>query len=76
MKNWSDIEYSKQRVISNTKIAPGSHLLKFHKNYSFIAGQVVALGVNTEIEPRLYSIASAETDELVTILYSEREKVR
>lgn len=74
MKNWFDIEYTKQRVISNVKIAPGSHIIKFHRNDPFIAGQVVALGVNTEIEPRLYSIASAETDDLITILYSEREE--
>lgn len=73
MTNWSDHNYSKQRVISNVKIAPGSHLLKFHKNHHFSAGQVIALGINTEIEPRLYSIASSETDDLITILYSERE---
>ncbi|MGE0078472.1 MAG: ferredoxin--NADP reductase [Bacteroidales bacterium] len=72
MKNWSDIEYSKQRVISNTRIAPGAYLLKFHRNYNFIAGQVIALGINTQIEPRLYSIASAENDDLISILYSEK----
>jgi len=73
MKSWFDIEYAKQRVISNERIAPGSHFLKVHRNHKFIAGQVIALGISTEIEPRLYSIASAETDDLITILYSERE---
>ncbi|BDX37451.1 ferredoxin--NADP(+) reductase [Tenuifilaceae bacterium CYCD] len=72
MKSWSDIEHSKQRVISNERIAPGSHLLKLHRNHKFIAGQVIALGISAEIEPRLYSIASAENDDLITILYSEK----
>lgn len=72
MKNWSELEYSEQRVISNTRIAPGAYILKFRRQCTFIAGQVIALGINTQIEPRLYSIASSETDELVSILYSER----
>lgn len=66
------MDFDLQRVISNTAIAPGSYIIKFKRNYPFFAGQVVALGVSRDIEPRYYSIASAETDELISILYSER----
>ncbi|MGD9977399.1 MAG: ferredoxin--NADP reductase [Bacteroidales bacterium] len=72
MKSWAEIEYNPQRVISNSRIAPGAYILKFRRQFNFLAGQVVALGVNTQIEPRLYSIASAETDDLASILYSEK----
>lgn len=72
MKSWNELGYEIQRVISNTVIAPGSYILKFKKNQPFTAGQVLALGVSKDIEPRLYSIASAESDELISILYSER----
>jgi len=72
MKNWNQISYDIQRVISNIAIAPGAYILKFKKNNPFIAGQVLALGVSKDIEPRYYSIASAENDELISILYTER----
>ncbi len=72
MKSWNEIPYDIQRVISNTAVAPGAYILKFKKNNPFIAGQVLALGVSKEIEPRYYSIASAENDELISILYTER----
>lgn len=72
MKTWNEIYYDIKRVISNTAIAPGAFILKFKKINPFIAGQVVALGVSKEIEPRYYSIASAEDDELISILYTEK----
>jgi len=72
MKTWSDFEISQRRIVSNIQIAPGAYILKFRRNFNFLAGQVIALGVNINIEPRYYSIASGENDELVSILYSEK----
>jgi ferredoxin--NADP+ reductase len=72
MKKWNEFDYDIQRVISNQSIAPGSYILKFKKITPFLAGQVVALGISRDIEPRYYSIASGENDELISILYSER----
>lgn len=72
MKNWDEIHYSILNVDANQLIAEGAYLLSFKRNFSFHAGQVIALGVTPDIAPRLYSIASGENDENVEILYTEK----
>lgn len=72
MKAWNESEYTQQQVISNTQLAPGAFLLKFRKKYDFSAGQIVALGVSTDLDPRFYSIASAEDSDLVSVIYTEK----
>ena len=72
MKNWSEINHRHLPVSSNIQIAEGAYLLSFKRDFDFLAVQVVALGVNTCIGPRLYSIASGENDEMVDILYTEK----
>jgi ferredoxin/flavodoxin---NADP+ reductase len=72
MISWNQKNYSTDIVFENKMIAPFAYLLRFKRNFSFAAGQVIGLGINTEIEPRLYSIASGETDEFVDILYTEK----
>lgn len=57
-------------VISNREIAPGAFLLDFRRPFKFIPGQVISLGLGAGIEPRLYSIASGNNDELIAILYT------
>lgn len=72
MKSWKDLKYSSDQVLSNRKIADGAYMLSFKRRFQFAAGQVIALGVRTDIAPRLYSIASGENDELIEILYTEK----
>lgn len=72
MKSWSELKYTKQRIVSHKKIAEGAYILSFSRNFDFKAGQVVGLGINKEIAPRLYSIASAEKADKVDILYAEK----
>lgn len=72
MKTWDDLKYSTLSVYRNKELAEGAYLLSFKRNFNFMAGQVVALGVTPTIAPRLYSIASGETDEFIEILYSEK----
>jgi len=72
MSSWRDLKYFETTVVDNIKLAKNAFLLKIKRNLSFVAGQVVGLGVNTEIEPRLYSIASGEKDDYVDILYTEK----
>ena len=72
MKTWDDLKYSTISVYRNNEIAEGAYLLSFKRNFNFVAGQVVALGVTPTIAPRLYSIASGENDEFIEILYSEK----
>jgi ferredoxin/flavodoxin---NADP+ reductase len=72
MKSWNDLKYSKERILSHKQIANGAYILSFKRNFDFKAGQVIGLGINKEIAPRLYSIASAEKEEMVDILYAEK----
>jgi len=59
----------KKKVIGNRKIAPGVYYLSFEKTGAFKAGQTVAVGVVPGVEPRLYSIASGEQENEMSILY-------
>ncbi len=72
MKTWADLKYKTIRVLKNEELAEGAYIISFKKNFDFIAGQVIALGVTPKIAPRLYSIASGENDENIEILYSEK----
>lgn len=72
MSLWSDFKYIETVVADNIPFAQDAYLLKFKRNFNFKAGQVVGLGVNTNIAPRLYSIASGENDENIEILYTEK----
>lgn len=72
MKSWNDIKYSAEVVGLNAEIAQDSYLLKFKRKFSFLAGQVIALGVTTDVAPRLYSIASGENEDVIEILYTEK----
>lgn len=72
MKNWKEGEYRYVPVAENIMIAEGAYLLRFARDFEFTAGQVIALGVEEEIAPRFYSIASGEKDEWVEILYTEK----
>lgn len=72
MKTWNDLKYNKQRIVSHKQIANGAYVLSFRRSFKFEAGQVIGLGVNKDIAPRLYSIASAEDAEMIDILYAEK----
>jgi ferredoxin--NADP+ reductase len=72
MKTWDDLKYKTLRVLKNEELAEGAYIITFKKEFQFLAGQVIALGITPKIAPRLYSIASGENDELIEILYSEK----
>ncbi len=72
MSSWNESKYFKTIVNTNKKVAPNAFLLSFRRNFDFLAGQVVGLGITEEIAPRLYSIASGETEEFIDILYTEK----
>ena len=72
MISWETENFAKETIIENKNIASYAYLLRFRRKFEFIAGQVVGLGINQNIEPRLYSIASGEHDEFVDIIYTEK----
>ena len=56
-------------VTKNEMVAPGVHLISFKPAAAFNAGQMVAVGITRSGPKRLYSIASGETDQEMSILF-------
>jgi ferredoxin--NADP+ reductase len=55
-------------IIGNTEIARNAFILEFDRFFDFQPGQVISLAINGHA-PRMYSIASGNTDKTVKILY-------
>lgn len=64
------IQLKEVKVISNIEIAPTVFVLSFARDFAFRPGQVLGLGLTPNDDPRLYSIASGNTDENIEILYN------
>ncbi|HLP04011.1 MAG TPA: hypothetical protein VK152_01155 [Paludibacter sp.] len=62
----------KVHVKSVRTIAPRVYVLSFPRIVDFTAGQVIAIDLVDDGEPRLYSIASGEKDENIEILFDEK----
>ncbi|MFZ4414070.1 MAG: ferredoxin--NADP reductase [Bacteroidales bacterium] len=60
---------TKQTVTSNISIAPNVYVLSFKKDFDFIPGQWIAIGLNPTDNPRLYSIASGIHNDEINILF-------
>lgn len=63
----------KQIVHSNIEISPGIHMISFKRNFDFLPGQVVKIGINTEHAPRIYSICSGNHENEIRILFNIKE---
>lgn len=62
-----------QKQVSSVKrIAPDVYVLSFPRDFDFVAGQVVAIDLVPDGEPRLYSIASGEEEDTIDILFDEK----
>jgi ferredoxin--NADP+ reductase len=58
------------KIVNREELAPNAFMLTFEKHHDFIPGQVVAIGQSAEDEePRLYSIASGNTDINMDVLF-------
>ena len=65
-----DIVLKKTTVLEQIEIAPDVFVLTIDKqNAKFRAGQVVALTINMNVPPRIYSIASGENKDHIDVLY-------
>lgn len=65
-----DLEFSPVRVESNIEIAKGVYVLSYRREHAFVAGQVVGICLVKGEEPRLYSIASGNRDDMISLLYN------
>lgn len=63
----------KEQVESIRSVAHGVYVLSFKRNFSFTAGQIIAIDIVPDGKPRLYSIASGESDEYLEILFDEKK---
>ncbi len=62
----------KTKIHSLRNIADGVYIISFLRSFKFTAGQVVAIDLVPDGQPRLYSIASGENEEYVNILFDEK----
>ena len=62
----------KKSIHSIKEIAQNVFVLSFARDFEFRAGQVVAIDLTPDGQPRLYSIASGELDEYIEILFDEK----
>jgi ferredoxin--NADP+ reductase len=65
-----DLDLYPVEIADNDEISPGVYVLSYPRQHSFIAGQVVGISISGDSEPRLYSIASGTTDEMIRLLYN------
>lgn len=57
------------RVKQVDNIASDVYTLTFERQFDFVPGQVIAIGVNQDHDPRLYSIASGNNEKVMRILF-------
>ncbi|MGC3978617.1 MAG: FAD-binding oxidoreductase [Paludibacteraceae bacterium] len=62
----------KTKVTEVKQIAANVYLLSFKRAFNFKAGQIIALDVEQDGIPRMYSIAGGEKDEIIDILFDEK----
>ncbi|MCW3806573.1 FAD-binding oxidoreductase [Plebeiibacterium marinum] len=63
------IELFASKVVELNHVVSNVYTLSFVRKFEFVPGQVVALAINNEHEPRLYSIASGADENVFTILF-------
>lgn len=63
---------TKKEVHSIREVAYGVFVISFVRDFKFRAGQVIAIDIVPDGQPRLYSIASGEKEDLMEILFDEK----
>lgn len=60
-------------VTGNIELSPDVYLISFQRNFDFIPGQVIKIGLDTDQPPRIYSICSGNTDPEVSVLFNVKK---
>ncbi len=63
------IELYPHKIAEVTNIVSNFYTLTMERKFDFVPGQVIALAIDNEHDPRLYSIASGNTEDSLTILF-------
>lgn len=61
-------------ITGNLELSPDVHLISFHRNFDFIPGQVIKIGIDTDQPPRIYSICSGNFDPEVSVLFNVKKE--
>lgn len=61
------------KITNNQEISPGVHLISVERNFDFLPGQVVKIGIDRKHPPRIYSICSSINDQELRILFNIKE---
>lgn len=60
-------------ITGNVELSPDVHLISFQRNFDFIPGQVIKIGIDAEQPPRIYSICSGNLDPEVSVLFNVKK---
>ncbi len=60
-------------LTGNLEISPDVHLISFERKYDFIPGQVIKIGLDLNIPPRIYSICSGNRDSEISVLFNVKK---
>jgi len=72
-KRKSEPDLFEYHITDNVEITRNVHVIAFKRNFDFVPGQVVKIGINAEHPPRIYSICSGNHEEEVRILFNIKE---
>jgi len=65
-----DTDFYPVKVESNLEISKDVYVLSYPREHAFVAGQVVGICLVEGEDPRLYSIASGNRDDMIRLLYN------
>lgn len=60
-------------ITGNIELSPDVHLISFERKYDFIPGQVIKIGLDLNIPPRIYSICSGNKDPEISVLFNVKK---
>ncbi len=67
-------EILKEYIISNNQeISPGVYIISFVRDFDFIPGQVIKIGIDPKVPPRIYSICSGNKEKEIQVLFNIKE---
>ena len=61
------------KVIEVSEVTPSKFIIQFEKQFTFKAGQVVAISVDSSHDPRIYSVCSGENDSVMEVLFDRKD---
>jgi len=70
MTNFDNVPLIPVVVERLEEVAPEVYILEFLKVFDFEAGQVIKLAWSSDMEPRLYSIASGKNDRNIQLIFN------